>query len=163
MDYQIVKTDSKSNFASIKELYYKTWTYSYIGLIPQGYLDNLNKDVWHPEKRVNNTLIAVTKDDQKIIGVVSFGPARRHKYAGYGEIYSLYVLPEYQHQGVGKKLFHAALNSLEQNFEQIYLIVLKDNLIAQAFYEMFGFEGTLDLLAEQTPYGIIHEIVFVKN
>lgn len=162
MNYQIIKTNQKSDFESIKDLYFKTWTYSYIGLVPQGFLDNLNKNIWHPEKRFNNTLIAVTPD-QKIIGVVSFGPARQHKYDGYGEVYSLYVLPKYQHQGVGKSLFQAALDILKQQFEEIYLIVLRDNLIAQAFYEMFGFEETLDLLAEQTDYGIIHEIVFIKN
>lgn len=163
MDYQIVKTNPKSDFTSIKDLYYKTWICSYTGLIPQGYLDNLNKDVWHPEERINNTLIAVTKGDHKIIGVISFGPARRDKYDGYGEIYSLYVLPEYQHQGIGKKLFQTALNALKQNFSRIYLVVLKNNFAAQALYKMFGFEETLDLLSEHTDYGIIHEIVFVKN
>lgn len=161
MDYQIIKTNQKSDFESIKDLYYQTWRHSYIGLVPQGFLDNLDRNIWHPEKRWNNTLIAVSNN--QTIGIVTFGPARRKKYSDFGEIYSLYVLPQYQHQGIGQKLFQTALNVLEKQFQQIYLIVLRDNLIAQAFYEMFGFEETLDLPTEQTDYGMIHEIVFVKN
>jgi Acetyltransferases len=161
MDYQIIKTNQESDFESIKNVYYKTWLYSYVGLVPQGFLDNLDRNIWHPEKRWNNTLIAIS--DHQTVGVVSFGPARRQKYSGFGEIYSLYILPQYQHQGIGQKLFQTALDILEKEFQQVYLIVLKDNLIAQAFYEMFGFEETLDQIAEQTEYGMIHEVIFIKN
>ncbi|PMD72208.1 hypothetical protein [Companilactobacillus nuruki] len=83
MNFEIVKTDQQTNFEEIKDLYYKTWTYSYIDLIPQLFLDQLNKDIWHPEKRIDNTLIA--RVSGKIVGVCSYGPARRIKYQGFGK------------------------------------------------------------------------------
>lgn len=160
MNFQIVKTDQQTDFEAIKEVYFQTWNYSYIGIVPQLFLDQLDKNIWHPEKRWNNTLVAIVSG--KIVGVCSYGPARRKKYSGFGEIYSLYVLPQYQHQGIGKKLFQGALEILEQQFNQFYLTVLRDNLTARAFYEMFGFEETDDLIADQTDYGILHEIVYCK-
>ena len=161
MNYQIVKTDSQTNFKDIQEVYYQTWQYSYVGIVPQGFLDNLNKDMWHPSTRSNNTLVVVTAD-QKIVGVCTYGPARRPKYNGLGEVYSLYVLPEYQHQGIGQKLFQRALDILNQEFQDIYLIVLKNNLASRAFYELFGFQSTDDLIADQTEFGILHEIVYMR-
>lgn len=156
----VASTTKDFNFKKISELYYKTWQYAYVGLVPQALLDNLRVDIWHPETRWNNTLVAL--DNEKVVGVCSFGPARRKKYQGFGEVYTLYVLPEYQHQGIGQKLFTAALENLAKKFSDFYLIVLKKNLIAQAFYEMFGFEETLDQIADQTEYGIVHEVVFTK-
>lgn len=160
MNFEIVKTDQQTNFEEIKDLYYKTWTYSYIDLIPQLFLDQLNKDIWHPEKRIDNTLIA--RVSGKIVGVCSYGPARRIKYQGFGEIYSLYVLPEFQHQKIGQKLFQTALNILGEEYSNIYLIVLKNNLAARAFYELFNFNETDGLITDQTKYGILHEIIYVK-
>jgi len=161
MPYQISKTDQHSDFEAIKKLYCQTWNYSYCGLVPQGFLDSLTENTWHPETRWNNTLIAQTSDHE-IIGVCTYGPARRQKYAGFGEIYSFYVLPKWQHRGVGQKLFQAVLDILNRQFQQLYLIVLKNNLSAQAFYEWFDFKETDDFLAEQTEYGILHEVVFIK-
>lgn len=163
MTYHIVRTSKASNFEEIKNVYYQTWNYSYRGLVPNALLDNLDKEnTWHPEIRWNNTLVAVT-DNQKIVGVCTFGPARRKKYRDFGEVYSLYVLPEWQHHGIGQRLFQQALNLLQKDYVQFYLVVLKNNLSARAFYELFGFEATTDCLADQTEYGILHEIVYQKN
>lgn len=162
MNYRIVKTNRKSDFDSIRNVYYRTWTYSYVGLVPQALLDNIDpKATWHPETRLNNTLVAI--QDNKIIGVCTYGPARRPKYAGLGEIYSLYVLPEFQHHGIGQELFKQALSILEKQFDETYLIVLKNNLASRAFYELFGFQATDDLIADQTEFGILHEIVYIKS
>jgi len=163
MDCQIVKTDSQTNFDSIREVYYQTWIYSYVGLVPQALLDNIDQETtWKPENRLNNTLVAVTSN-QEIVGVCTYGPARRKKYAGFGEVYSLYVLPKFQHQGIGQKLFQAALNKLRKRFTEIYLLVLKNNLNSRSFYEMFGFEASDDLIADQTEYGMLHEVVYLKS
>lgn len=161
MNFQIVKTDQNIDVDAIREVYYQTWVYSYVGLVPQGLLDNIDKKTtWHPENRLNNTLVAIV--DQKVVGVCTYGPARRNRYQNYGEIYSIYVLPNFQHKGIGKKLFQKALDILEKNFDALYLIVLRDNLPSRAFYEMFGFEPTDDLIADQTEFGILHEIVYIK-
>lgn len=160
MNFEIVKATQQTDFKAIKEVYYQTWNYAYIGIVPQSFLDHLTTDIWHPEERVNNTLIATVNG--KIVGVCTYGPARRKNYVGYGEIYSIYVLPEFQHQGIGQKLFQSALNILQKDFNKFYLIVLKDNLIAQAFYEMFGFESTEEKLVEHTAYGDLDEIIFTK-
>ncbi|MHC6120341.1 GNAT family N-acetyltransferase [Companilactobacillus sp. FL22-3] len=159
---EISRTNRSSDFEAIKQVYYQTWRYSYHGLVPELLLDQLDlKTTWNPKTRWNNTLIAT--DNQKTIGVCTFGPARRQKYYGFGEIYSFYVLPKFQHQGIGQKLFQSALDILSKDYDSLNLIVLKNNLSARAFFEMYGFQETADRIAEQTKFGLLHEIVYTKE
>lgn len=158
----IARTNKNSDFEAVKQVYYQTWCYSYHGLVPESLLNNLDPNTtWNPKTRWNNTLVAL--ENKKIVGVCTFGPARRKKYSGFGEVYSLYVLPRFQHQGIGKRLFQAALDNLEKDFASLYLIVLKNNLSARAFYEMYDFQATTDYIADQTAFGLLHEIVYTRE
>lgn len=56
-----------------------------------------------------------------------------------GELYALYVLPEYQHLGLGRGLFQAARGWLaEQGHRGMILYALRDNAPARRFYEARG-------------------------
>ncbi|HIY92767.1 GNAT family N-acetyltransferase [Companilactobacillus sp. HBUAS56275] len=160
MDFNIVKANQQTDFKAIKELYYQTWTYDYIGIVPQKFLDHLTVDIWHPKERVNNTLLATVSG--KIVGICTYGPGRRKEFSNYGEVYSLYVLPKFQHQGIGRKLFQSTLDILQEDFDNFYLLVLKDNLFAQAFCEMFEFEPIDEQVVENTAYGNLEYIILTK-
>ncbi len=156
--FRIEKATRESDFEAIRNVYYRTWITSYKGIVSQKFLDSIKKEVlWHPEKRWQSTFVAMS-DNNEIIGVCSYGPARKKSYKGFGEVYSIYVLPEWQRTGVGKALFLAALEILEANYKKLYLLVLKNNLSAQKFYQSFGFEKTTDIYHD----GIFEEITFVK-
>jgi hypothetical protein len=42
MDFNIVKANQQTDFKAIKELYYQTWTYDYIGIVPQKFFRSSN-------------------------------------------------------------------------------------------------------------------------
>lgn len=57
------------------------------------------------------------------------------------EIQRLYVLQEFQGQGIGKRLFEYALEQAQQSgFEWAWLGVWEKNVKAQKFYAKYGFE-----------------------
>ena len=59
---------------------------------------------------------------------------------GYGEIISVYILPEYCGKGYGKQLLQAAVDGLiRMEYRDIFLWVLENNANARRFYESFGF------------------------
>lgn len=59
----------------------------------------------------------------------------------WGEIVSIYLLPEYMGKGYGRALMTAVINLLkEMAFENIFLWVLEENHNARGFYEKMGFE-----------------------
>lgn len=74
---------------------------------------------------------------------VAFCAARecvRKPFLGYALISDLYVLPEYQHKGNGRKLLSHTLRKLRADgYMNAVLETAEDNKQARGFYEKFGF------------------------
>lgn len=132
--------------------YGKSGQETYTGLIDQQYLDTLplEKCIQAAHKWPDRILIA--KDGEKTIGFVGYGPNRDNTLSDTGEIYALYVLREYQHQGIGFALINAAFERLADD-SSIALWVLDGNERAIAFYERCGFrfDGASQELLLGTP------------
>lgn len=78
------------------------------------------------------------KDGGQVIGFVGFGAYRDETLPEHGEVFSIYVLKEYQGQGVGYELMNAALGRLADD-PKIAVWVLEGNDKAIRFYERYGF------------------------
>ncbi len=127
-------------------VYADTWKAAYQGMIPQEFLDGLTASRW--EDRYRQTLgkegmsnAAVLLLEGQIIGVSSFMKTRDADLAdNYGEIISIYVLPEYWHMGFGRLMLDWVTRELKKlGYTDCSLWTLEDNLRAQRAYERFGF------------------------
>ncbi len=79
----------------------------------------------------------VLKNDKgKIIGF-----CKALKFADYGEIDAMYVIPEFKGQGLGKKLIQKAFEWLGSELK-IRLVVVEYNSRAIEFYKKMGFRET---------------------
>lgn len=85
------------------------------------------------DKKLSNFWIA--KVNSKI---VAFCIAKRE--TDKNKLVAIYVLPNYQGLGLGKKLIEKALAWCGDNNKPIFLDVVKYNLKAKSFYEKFGFK-----------------------
>ena len=79
----------------IGKVYEESWKYAYRGIIPQDYLDSIPAGRWtsfidHPDWK---TLVCV--EDGRIVGTSCFYFSRFEQFPGWGEVISLYLLPEY--------------------------------------------------------------------
>lgn len=133
----IRRAKQNDNFHEVANLYLTVWRSAYAGMLPAKFLDQLTVDTWHPERGWQQTWLAF--QGEKVVGVCAAGPARKAERSNWGEIYSIYVHPRVQHQGVGQQLMTAALTALNATTERVYLEVLEANQSAQAFYREFGF------------------------
>ena len=79
--------------------------------------------------------------DEKLIGIVGFVKETRIKSKHKGFIWGMFIYPEQQNQGIGKKLLLAALAKAFNNPElrQINLSVIENNTNALKLYEKLGF------------------------
>jgi ribosomal protein S18 acetylase RimI-like enzyme len=71
-----------------------------------------------------------------IVGVLNVGPARDE--SDRGEIYVIYVHPDWWGSGAGQLLIDRAHTVLSQQFEEAVLTVLAANARARRFYERNG-------------------------
>ena len=133
----INKDDSR---LAISHVYESSWKNAYKGIIPQTYLDGIPEGRWVQviDDPAWHTLIML--DGEKIIGTTSYCKSRFEDMNGYGEIISVYILPEYCGKGYGKQLLQAAVDGLiRMEYRDIFLWVLENNANARRFYESFGF------------------------
>jgi ribosomal protein S18 acetylase RimI-like enzyme len=77
--------------------------------------------------------------DGQVVGVAMAGPERTKHPTYPGEVYILYILPEYHRQGLGRRLLQAMVAHLIGHGMPAFLIrVLKANMPARRFYEALG-------------------------
>lgn len=101
-------------------------------------------------------------DDDCFIGTSSFGKSRFEKFSDWGEIISIYLLPDYLGKGYGKILLQAAISELEKmGYKNIFLWVLRENIRARCFYERFGFSRTDDYLDDNIGGKELQEIRYI--
>lgn len=160
--YTIRAATAHENFAAIQRLYLKTWQDAYRDILPAGFLGQLNVTSWHPEERWQHTFLAFNQD-QQVVGVCSYGPARKKEFSGFGEVYSIYVDADVEGQGIGTQLLQAAIKKLHESYAKIYLIVLVANDSARQFYGHNGFQPSGEPEITATPYGNIREIAYIRE
>ena len=127
------------------EVYVRSWLHAYRGILPDSFLDSLSPSrfMLHFMKtdHASGLRHAVAESDGQIVGVLSYGPARDADLAeGWGEIVSVYLLPEYIGRGYGAVLLDFALRKLRSDgYTRCALWTLEENTRAQKAYERQGF------------------------
>ena len=142
-----IRYASMDDIHSMGRVYVDTWKAAYQGMIPKEFLDGLTASRWVDSyrktlNREGMPKAAVLVLDGQIIGVSSFMQTRDEDLSeNYGEIISLYVLPEYWRQGFGSRLMGWVTGELKaMGFRHCALWTLEGNLRAQKAYERFGFK-----------------------
>lgn len=146
----------------ISKIYEESWKFAYKGIIPQNYLDSIPEGCWATglENPNQNTLVCI--EDGKIVGTSSFCKSRFEQYNGWGEIISIYLLPEYMGKGFGKALLELVIAELKKlGHHDIFLWVLEENWNARGFYEKAGFSVTNDFLDNNIGGKDLREIRYI--
>ena len=124
----------------VSRIYEESWKYAYRGIVPQDYLDAIPAGRWAAALDGADWDSLVLTENGKLIGTACVCPSRWPELPDFGEIVSLYLLPEYIGRGYGRPLLEAAVETLAgQGYRDVLLWVLEDNHRARAFYEKQGF------------------------
>ena len=150
MEIVIKKMETDEEIKGKAYVHWASWHAAYTGLIDHAYLDKLTLEKCEEIAYRWLTNILVAKDGERVIGFVGAGSYRDRTVADTGEIFALYVLPDYYGTGIGKMLTDAAIATFS-DYPKVLLWVLKENKRAIRFYEKYGFrpdgeESRLDAL-----------------
>ena len=84
-------------------------------------------------------LEGVLQFGDKVAGYANYGRNRARSLFYEGEVYELYLRPEYQGLGFGRRLFNAARKDLQQSgLRSLVVWALSDNEPAVSFYRTLG-------------------------
>lgn len=128
--------------SGIAKVQVDSWRTTYKGIVPDSFLDNLNYEkqekMW--EQAIPKQAVFVAENEEReIVGFVCGGENRFPELSeADAEIYAIYILKEYQRQGIGKKLVKPLFDYFKsQKWQNAMVLVLEDNPSKQ-FYEHLG-------------------------
>lgn len=121
-------------------VHWSGWRTAYPGLVSSEYLNKLTLETCEQKAFLWRDNLLVAKEGERVIGFVGYG-GRGEAEPDTGEVFALYVLPEYWGTGVAQKLMEAALSELSA-YPKIALWMVKGNARANRFYEKCGFRPT---------------------
>lgn len=142
-----VREAIENDIPDVAKVRVDTWRATYRGIIPDDFLEGLSyqsvaerwrKAFWENKNPAVRAFVA-ENEQQEIVGIAMCGPEQSQHDAYHGEIYVLYVLPQYQNLGIGRRLVAACAQHLMQNLQAKSLLIW---VIAQnpyrKFYESLG-------------------------
>lgn len=131
------KTD---DLHAVSRIYEKSWKFAYKGIVPQDYLDGIPAGRWAFTLGQADCDTLILAKDGVLFGTSSVCPSLWPDWPNFGEIVSLYLMPEYMGKGCGAPLLNAAVRALERmGFRDVLLWVLEENHRARRFYKKNGF------------------------
>ena len=138
-----VRRAEPQDAGDVADIHDEAWRLAYAGIIPGVTLERAlarRGPGWWQRTIRSDPGVAVLDVGGEVAGYVSSGPNRRRRVPARGEIYELYLSPEYQGLGFGTRLFEQARGTLARRFNGGGLVVwsLTANDTANHFYRRLG-------------------------
>jgi len=127
----------------VASVHVQSWKGSFAGIVPQTFLDEMSV-----EKRAKAFEKGFSASSYKmylaeapgrgVVGFADFGEPREVIDGYEGELYSIYILPDFQRKGIGERLFNLGAEYLVGiGKRSLYLLTLEVSPY-RPFYEKMG-------------------------
>jgi ribosomal protein S18 acetylase RimI-like enzyme len=137
-----IRRAKASDATAIASTHDDAWRAAYQGIIPGPELDKLinrrGANWWDSAIR-KGSRISILGFGEMVAGYANYGRNRARSLYYDGEIYELYLRPEFQGLGFGHKLFSSVRRDLGQSgLNSMVVWALSDNAQALDFYRSLG-------------------------
>lgn len=137
-----IRKANLSDTKGIAKVHVESWKTTYANIVPDEYLNKLTyesrEQIWI-NSIPNGGVYVAENNEGEIVGFSSGGKERSGDYDGFdGELYAIYILKEYQGQGIGRALVQPIMDELiGMGLNSMLVLVLRDNASC-LFYEALG-------------------------
>jgi GNAT superfamily N-acetyltransferase len=140
-----IRPGTAEDIEEISRVYAEAWKATYQGVAPDAFVHGMNagaaaqifRDSLQPNEFKYFFFVAQSPSG-RLVGFCDGGKERSHPENGVGELYAIYILPEYQKQGIGKLLFEEAVESLLLSGMKSMMVWVLAESPYRKFYEELG-------------------------
>lgn len=152
----------------ISRLIAQSWRGAYQDILDPVYLTRLPEEYWLPSMRAwlssGRMYGYIAEEEGRPMGCVIYGRGRDEDHAEWGEIVSLYVLPEMMNSGIGSALLEGALAALRaEGFDRVYLWAIAEYTHGLRFYQRRGFRATGERVAYKLGSSDVTDVRLVRE
>lgn len=137
-----VRRARTSDAAALAAAHDEAWRTAYRGIIPGPELEKLivrRGPLWWENAIRKGSRVSLLVFGDAIAGYSNYGRNRAKSLQYDGEVYELYLRPEFQGLGLGRRLFTAARRDLAgSGLRSLVVWALSDNDTAVEFYRALG-------------------------
>jgi ribosomal protein S18 acetylase RimI-like enzyme len=146
-----IRRATRSDATEIGRVYVETWQSTYAGILPDtmlAHMSDVRQSAWWAralgEPDEARGIFVADDADMGVVGFGSCGPVRDlpDGLAGterrVGEVYTLYVEPDFQNQGLGRRLLDAMFRQLRADGCDAVVLWMLANNPNRFFYEGMG-------------------------
>ena len=139
----VIRPSQRTDAPSMSRVYVQTWRDTYLSVIPYGYLFEMSaprhEQAFFNDLNSRQIISFVAENASRVVGFITGGYERNLDDIYSGEIYTLYVLKNFQRQGIGGKLVSAFATQLNQTGIYSMLVrVLKFNPYRRFYKKING-------------------------
>ena len=154
----------QDDLRAVGEVYAEGWKSAYQRILPQRFLDKLNYERWSAVLHADPSATVGLFEEGRLLGAATIGYQREEGREGFGEIMSLYLLPECIGQGYGTALLSAAEAKLrEDGCEGVTVWVMNANTKAISFYLRKGYRPSGRMQSERYGEATVDLMELMKN
>jgi GNAT superfamily N-acetyltransferase len=156
----------------IGQIRIRGWRAAYRGLVGDDTLDAMSDVGREPQRRERlrrppaRSGAWVVETDGQVVGFALTGPTRDLDVdrSTTGEVFAIYLEPEFVGRGFGRALFGRALQDLRaMGFVRVSVWVLADNRVGRRFYEAAGLRADGVEQTEQMDGSAMREVRYVME
>jgi ribosomal protein S18 acetylase RimI-like enzyme len=148
----------------LAKVHVDSWQAAYHGIVPDAYLKGFTyqkrETAFRRALESGEEETYLLEDNDQDVGILTIGQCRDADLdsASIGEIWGIYLSPEYRRHGIGRRLVKEAEDILHDcGCRELILWVLEDNMEARTFYEAMGFhqDGATKLTELGKPLKVV--------
>lgn len=141
-----------------------TWKNEYYDILPNGILNNMLQNiktrVHHLQDQINeNNRIYVALEDNNLVGYIFYAKSQNGTDEVTAEIREIYILPEYQQQGIGTKLFENVTNEIKQLGYKALILYCPLNSKSINFFQKIGGEKRKVVAKNNNGYSLNYDLI----
>lgn len=163
----IVREANIADAPAIAQVNIDTWRTAYRNIVPADYLAKLSyekresnwQEILSNVENTGDYVCVAENDSGQIVGFAAGGCERTGKYIYRGELFAIYILEEYQRQGIGRQLVRSVATKLgELSLNSMLVWVLGENSACR-FYEFLGGQKVEELQTSRAGV-LVKEIAY---